>query len=183
VTLLVERRDHKAQKHPAISSSVSTPRACPALLVVSVTQGLYARDQAGAGGSHEEHSGGAQDDARRPEAPRAQEVAQDPKCYPYRSSRQIHACAQEGDDKAARAQEQPYHAADPAQEQLECALLPISLYDALFLHIVLPFFRPPCTQVYSGSGYLVLLWGEIQQALQVGVYLLSPIATSLARAS
>src|SRR5215211_373942 len=87
-------------------------------LVVPVTQGLYAGDQAGACGRHEEDSGSAQDDTRRPEAPRAQEVAQDPQCYPHRSSRHIHACAQDGDDKSARAHEQPYHAADPAEEQL-----------------------------------------------------------------
>src|SRR5215208_4760384 len=126
------------------------------LLIVPVTKGRHPGDQAGAGGSHEEDSGSAQDDTRRPEAPRAEEVAQDPQCYPYRSSRHVHACAQDGDDKAARAQEQPHHAADPAQEQLECALLSISLYSALFLHSVLPCFRPLLTQVYSGSGYLVL---------------------------
>jgi hypothetical protein len=51
------------------------------------------------------------------------------------------------------------------------------------LQIVLPFFRSLRTQVYSGSGYLVLFYCEIQQAIPVGVYLLSPTAPSLARSS
>src|SRR5215203_3958634 len=134
-------------------------------LVVSVTQGLYAGDQAGACGRHEEDRGNAEDDARRPQAPRAEEVAQHAQSNPHRPRGQVHARAQDRHDKAARAQEQPHQAADPAQQQLQHALLPISLYGALLLHIVLPFFRPLRTRVYSGSGYLVLFWGEIQQAV------------------
>src|SRR5918997_4654945 len=125
-------------------------------LIVSVTQGLYAGDQTGAGGRHEEDGGGAQDDARRPQAPRPQEVAQHAQRYAHRPGGHVHACSQDGDGEAARSQEQPYHAADPAQEQLQQALLPISSYSALLLHIVLPFFQPLRTQLYSGSGYLVL---------------------------
>jgi hypothetical protein len=70
-----------------------------------------------------------------------------------RPGRQVHARAQGRDDEAARAQEQPKYAADPAQEQLQRALAPISLSGSLLLHIVLPFFRP---LLVLGSGYLVL---------------------------
>ena len=116
------------------------------LLVVSVTWGRHAGDEAGACGRHEEDRGSAQDDTRRPEAPRAEEVAQDAQRYPHRPSRQIHTCAQGRDDKAARTQEQPNEAADPAQKQLQQALASISLSRSL-LHVLLPFFRPLRTQV------------------------------------
>src|SRR5918999_1000437 len=115
-------------------------------LVVSVTQGRYAGDQAGACGRHEEDRGSAQDDTRRPEAPRTKEVAQDAQRYPHRPGGKVHACAQGRDDKAARTQEQPNEAADPAQQQLQQALASLSLSRSL-LHVLLPFFRPLRTQV------------------------------------
>ena len=59
----------------------------------------------------------------------------------HRPGGQVHARAQGRDDEAARAQEQPKDAADPAQKQLQRALAPISLSGSLLLHIVLPFFR------------------------------------------
>src|SRR5918997_3714985 len=104
-------------------------------LVVSVTQGRYAGDQAGACGRHEEDRGSAQDDTRRPEAPRTKEVAQDAQRYPHRPSRQIHTCAQGRHDKASRTQEQPNEAADPSQKQLQRALASIDSTGVL-LHIV-----------------------------------------------
>src|SRR5918993_3832735 len=48
-----------------------------ALLIVSVARGCGAGDEACAGSRHEEDSCSAKDDTRRPEAPRAEEVAQD----------------------------------------------------------------------------------------------------------
>src|SRR5918994_6755845 len=47
------------------------------LLIVSVARGCDAGDEACAGSRHEEDSCSAKDDTRRPEAPRAEEVAQD----------------------------------------------------------------------------------------------------------
>src|SRR5918993_2498918 len=79
-----------------------------ALLTVSVARGCDAGDEARAGSRHEEDSCSAKDDARRPEAPRAEEVAQDTQCYAHRPGGSVHACAQKRDDKATRAQEQPH---------------------------------------------------------------------------
>src|SRR5215203_4162177 len=89
-----------------------------ALQIVSVARGCDAGDEAGAGSRHYEDRGSAKNDTRRPEAPRAQEVAQDAERYLHRPGRQIHARAQDRKDDASSAEEQPHDAADPPQEQL-----------------------------------------------------------------
>src|SRR5215217_3273118 len=89
-----------------------------ALLIVSVPRGCGAGDEACAGSRYYEDRGSAKDDTRRPEAPRAEEVAQDAERYLHRPGRQIHTRAQDRKDDAPSAEEQPHDAADPPQEQL-----------------------------------------------------------------
>src|SRR5215217_8303015 len=50
-------------------------RHVPSELVISISQGRHAGDEAGAGGGHEEHRDHAKHDGRRPQPPRAEEVA------------------------------------------------------------------------------------------------------------
>src|SRR5919112_2199821 len=50
-------------------------RHVPSELVISMSEGRHAGDEAGAGGGHEEHCDYAKHDGRRPQPPRAEEVA------------------------------------------------------------------------------------------------------------
>src|SRR5215217_580567 len=87
-------------------------------LVVSVTQRLYAGDEAGARGSHEEESDHAHGDGGGPKAPQAKEVAHQAEHHPHEPGREVHARAQDREDDTLYAEEQAYEAADPAHEQL-----------------------------------------------------------------
>src|SRR5215210_1484101 len=106
-------------------------------LVVSVTHRRHPGNETCAGGRHEEDRHHAEHDRCGPQAPHAEEVAQDAQCHPHGPGGNIVARAQKREKDAARTHKETYNAADPAEKQLQRSLAPLTLADVL-THVPLP---------------------------------------------